>query len=217
MPEPDAPGDSGAAGANLRAEGAVVAYSVWGGVRGRGAEHGLGLVHRAASASALGRGPDGQEEDVRFARQGHAGTGLLSGAGGGGAGAGGRLVLLERVRDAVRTVLLVAAEPGELRGILRRCTRVRRLDWPLVVRGSGELNGQRVLLVAHGPGGNWLPRPSTQHCSESDRMRWLVWGSRRAGMRVWRSRGVRGYAGRGRARPMRRSSRIPGGRSVRAH
>ena len=52
----------------------------------------------------------------------------------------------------MRTVLLVAAEPGELRGILRRCTRVRRLDWPLWFARGGELNGQRVLLVAHGPG-----------------------------------------------------------------
>jgi adenosylhomocysteine nucleosidase len=52
----------------------------------------------------------------------------------------------------VSSVLLVASEPGELRGILWRCTQVRRLDWPLWFARSGELNGQRVLLVAHGPG-----------------------------------------------------------------
>jgi nucleoside phosphorylase len=52
----------------------------------------------------------------------------------------------------VSTVLLVAAEAGELRGILRRCTGVRRLKWPLRFARSGELNGQRVLAVAHGPG-----------------------------------------------------------------
>ncbi|MGO9097685.1 MAG: hypothetical protein ACLQGV_20980 [Bryobacteraceae bacterium] len=52
----------------------------------------------------------------------------------------------------MRTVLLVASEPGELRGILWRCTQVRRLDWPLWFARSGELNGQRLLAVAHGPG-----------------------------------------------------------------
>jgi hypothetical protein len=52
----------------------------------------------------------------------------------------------------VRTVLLVASEPGELRGILWRCAQVRRLDWPLWFARSGELNRQRLLAVAHGPG-----------------------------------------------------------------
>jgi adenosylhomocysteine nucleosidase len=52
----------------------------------------------------------------------------------------------------VRTVLVVAAECRELRGILRRSSRVRRLGWPVRFARSGELNGQRLLLVAHGPG-----------------------------------------------------------------
>jgi adenosylhomocysteine nucleosidase len=52
----------------------------------------------------------------------------------------------------VRTVLVVAAERRELRGILRRSSRVRRLGWPVRFARSGELNGQRLLLVAHGPG-----------------------------------------------------------------
>ncbi len=52
----------------------------------------------------------------------------------------------------MKTVLVVAAEPRELRGILRRCQGVRALGWPLRFARSGELNGQRLLMVAHGPG-----------------------------------------------------------------
>jgi adenosylhomocysteine nucleosidase len=60
--------------------------------------------------------------------------------------------LRERVLYAVRTVLVVAAEPRELRGILWRCGRVKKLSWPVRFARSAELNGQRLLLVAHGPG-----------------------------------------------------------------
>jgi adenosylhomocysteine nucleosidase len=59
----------------------------------------------------------------------------------------------ERALRAVRTVLVVAAERRELRGILRKCRSVRSLGWPLQFARSGELNGQRLLMVAHGPGG----------------------------------------------------------------
>lgn len=52
----------------------------------------------------------------------------------------------------MRTVLLVAAERRELRGILWRCGRVGKLSWPVRFARSAELNGQRLLLVAHGPG-----------------------------------------------------------------
>lgn len=52
----------------------------------------------------------------------------------------------------MRTVLVVAAERRELRGILWRCGRVRKLSWPVRFARSAELNGQRLLLVAHGPG-----------------------------------------------------------------
>jgi adenosylhomocysteine nucleosidase len=52
----------------------------------------------------------------------------------------------------VKTVLVVAAEPRELSGILRRCGRVKSLDWPVRFARSAELNGQRLLMVAHGPG-----------------------------------------------------------------
>ncbi|HVX65957.1 MAG TPA: hypothetical protein VHA11_05105, partial [Bryobacteraceae bacterium] len=49
-------------------------------------------------------------------------------------------------------LLLVASEPGELRGILRRCRQVKRLSWPVWFARSAELNGEAVLLVANGPG-----------------------------------------------------------------
>ena len=52
----------------------------------------------------------------------------------------------------MRTVLVVAAEAREFRGILWRCGRVGKPGWPLRFARSGELNGQRLLMVAHGPG-----------------------------------------------------------------
>ncbi len=52
----------------------------------------------------------------------------------------------------MKTVLVVASEPGELRGILRKCERVETLNWPVQFVRSAELNGQRLILVAHGPG-----------------------------------------------------------------
>jgi adenosylhomocysteine nucleosidase len=48
--------------------------------------------------------------------------------------------------------LVVAAEPRELRGILRRCAARERLRWPVWYARSGKLNGNRLLLVADGPG-----------------------------------------------------------------
>jgi len=52
----------------------------------------------------------------------------------------------------VRTVLVVAAERHELRGIRTRCRRVSRLRWPVDFAVRGELNGQVLLLAANGPG-----------------------------------------------------------------
>jgi adenosylhomocysteine nucleosidase len=49
-------------------------------------------------------------------------------------------------------LLLIASDPRELRGILRRCRGVKRLRWPVWFARSGELNGEAVLLVANGPG-----------------------------------------------------------------
>lgn len=52
----------------------------------------------------------------------------------------------------MRTVLVVAAERRELRGILQRSSRVQPLAWPVRFARSAELNGHRLLAVAHGPG-----------------------------------------------------------------
>ncbi|HEX8984985.1 MAG TPA: hypothetical protein VF767_06135 [Bryobacteraceae bacterium] len=49
-------------------------------------------------------------------------------------------------------LLVVASEPGELAGILRRCRAVKRLRWPVWFARSAELNGCSVVLVANGPG-----------------------------------------------------------------
>jgi nucleoside phosphorylase len=51
-----------------------------------------------------------------------------------------------------RRLLLVAAEPRELRGILRRCAAVRSLRWPIWFARSGKLNGNELIMVANGPG-----------------------------------------------------------------
>lgn len=47
---------------------------------------------------------------------------------------------------------MVAADKGELGGVLRRARGVERLEWPVQFARRAELNGQRLLLVAHGPG-----------------------------------------------------------------
>ena len=52
----------------------------------------------------------------------------------------------------MRSVLVVAAERRELDGILRRSSGVRPLGWPVRFARGAELNGQRLWLVAHGPG-----------------------------------------------------------------
>ncbi len=51
-----------------------------------------------------------------------------------------------------KTLLLVAAERRELKGILRRCARVEKLRWPAAFARMGELNGNRLVMVADGPG-----------------------------------------------------------------
>jgi adenosylhomocysteine nucleosidase len=52
----------------------------------------------------------------------------------------------------LKSILLVAAERRELAGILRHCRGRRRLDWPVDFAWSAELNGQRLVMVANGPG-----------------------------------------------------------------
>jgi len=48
---------------------------------------------------------------------------------------------------------LIAAEPREFSGLLRFCTNVKRLGWPLHWARAAALNGCEVLLVANGAGG----------------------------------------------------------------
>jgi len=47
----------------------------------------------------------------------------------------------------------VASEGRELAGVRRRCTGVKRLDWPVQCAWRGELKGQAVGLAADGSGG----------------------------------------------------------------
>lgn len=49
-------------------------------------------------------------------------------------------------------VLLIAAEPREFSGLLRFCSTVERLHWPVHWARSATLNGQSVLLAANGAG-----------------------------------------------------------------
>ena len=49
-------------------------------------------------------------------------------------------------------LLVVAAEPRELRVILRRCRGAKRLGWPLWFARAGDLNANRLVMVANGPG-----------------------------------------------------------------
>ncbi len=49
-------------------------------------------------------------------------------------------------------LLLVAAEPRELDGVLKSCRGVRTLDWPVWFARGGELNRRPAALVANGPG-----------------------------------------------------------------
>ncbi len=51
-----------------------------------------------------------------------------------------------------KALLLVAGEARELRGILRRCARVENPAWPVAFARRGELNGNRLVMVADGPG-----------------------------------------------------------------
>lgn len=49
-------------------------------------------------------------------------------------------------------LIAVAAEPLELRGLLRRARRVRRPGWPLAFVREADIGGRRWVLAAHGPG-----------------------------------------------------------------
>lgn len=48
--------------------------------------------------------------------------------------------------------LFVAAEPRELRGLLRHCEDVRPLDWPVRWSRGARLHGRQIVLIANGAG-----------------------------------------------------------------
>ncbi len=52
----------------------------------------------------------------------------------------------------IESILMIASEAREFRGILRNCVSVVRLDWPVDFAWSGEFQGRRVVCVANGPG-----------------------------------------------------------------
>jgi adenosylhomocysteine nucleosidase len=54
--------------------------------------------------------------------------------------------------SAINSMLMVAAEAREFRGILRNCARVVRLDWPVDFASAIEFRGRRLVCVANGPG-----------------------------------------------------------------
>jgi adenosylhomocysteine nucleosidase len=49
-------------------------------------------------------------------------------------------------------ILLVAAEPREFDGLLRFCSGVRKLAWPVYWARSGESGGRQLWMVANGAG-----------------------------------------------------------------
>lgn len=50
------------------------------------------------------------------------------------------------------TLLFVAAEPREFRGLLRRVRQVERLDWPVDWARAADCGGRRFVLLANGAG-----------------------------------------------------------------
>ena len=48
--------------------------------------------------------------------------------------------------------MLVAAEPREFGGLLRFCSGVRKLAWPVYWARAGELGGRQLWMVANGAG-----------------------------------------------------------------
>lgn len=51
-----------------------------------------------------------------------------------------------------RAVLIVASEAREFRGILRHCSNVQKLDWPVDFACSALSRGRTLFCVANGPG-----------------------------------------------------------------
>lgn len=69
-------------------------------------------------------------------------------------------------------LLLIAADPREFSGLLRFCTNVKRLGWPLHWARAAALNGQQVLLVANGAGGIRAAQ-AVEVASSDGRLKWI--------------------------------------------
>lgn len=61
-------------------------------------------------------------------------------------------------------ILLVAAEPREFDGLLRLCSGVRKLGWPVFWARSGELGGCELWMVANGAGAAHARRAAEIAC-----------------------------------------------------
>jgi hypothetical protein len=62
-------------------------------------------------------------------------------------------------------ILLVAAEPREFDGLLRFCSGVRKLAWPVYWARSGECGGRRLWMVANGAGAAHAGRAAEAACA----------------------------------------------------
>jgi adenosylhomocysteine nucleosidase len=63
-------------------------------------------------------------------------------------------------------ILLVAAEPREFDGLLRFCSGVRKLAWPVYWARSGESGGRQLWMVANGAGAAPAARAVEVACTE---------------------------------------------------
>jgi adenosylhomocysteine nucleosidase len=63
-------------------------------------------------------------------------------------------------------ILLVAAEPREFNGLLRFCSGVQKLAWPVYWARYGESGGRQLWMVANGAGAVHAGRAAEVACAE---------------------------------------------------
>lgn len=63
-------------------------------------------------------------------------------------------------------ILLVAAEPREFDGLLRFCSGVQKLAWPVYWARYGESGGRQLWMVANGAGAEHAGRAAEAACAE---------------------------------------------------
>src|SRR5689334_9774060 len=137
-------------GSHHRREGAHCSHSVRCGLCRRPLEHRLGGVDGQTAARAARGRPYGAQENVGDARKSGSRAWFSSSTRGGGAAQ--RRAMVPAARSRPMKILVVASEPWELRGILSRCSDVRKppvkADWAR----SGLMREHELLLVANGAG-----------------------------------------------------------------